>query len=259
MMPRGQRRNLGADAEQLGHKVIDMGGKVGQQLAFLLGLGTGQPGGLQRLDQLGRQRDQKGGIEFEKSSAAVKAGPGQAMSKSKCHNGPVVAALALGYKGGMTTQTPKNAPAVLLPPPVLFGGALGLGIALDWLLGWHLPMPLFARSLLSFILCGLGAIPAGSALAALRAAKTAIPTWKPVTALVTSGPYRYSRNPIYIGLILIYLGLVILLGSGTGLALLLPVVALLHFGVVLREEVFLKKKFGAAYQSYAESTPRWMQ
>lgn len=152
-----------------------------------------------------------------------------------------------------------DAPAVVLPPPLLLGGALLVGLALDFVAGWHLPMPLFARSLLGIILCGLGALPAVTAIRTLREANTPVPTWLPVRQIVTTGPYRYSRNPIYVGLILIYLGLVIILGSGTGLLLLLPLVGVLHFGVVLREEEYLNARFGDAYKKYCASTPRWLQ
>lgn len=148
---------------------------------------------------------------------------------------------------------------MILPPPVLFGGALLAGLALDWLLGWHLPMPLFARSLLALILIVLGAVPLGAALLALRKARTAIIPWHSTTRLLSDGPYRHTRNPIYLGMILIYLGLVIWLGSGTGFMLLPPVLFTLHFGVVLREEAYLARKFGEAYTAYCAQTPRWLQ
>ena len=148
---------------------------------------------------------------------------------------------------------------VLLPPPALFGGALLVGLALDWFLGWHLPMPLFARSLLAIILIMLGAVPLGAALYTLNKARTAIVPWHSTKRIIDSGPYRFTRNPIYVGMILIYLGLVIWLGSGTGFLLLLPVLFMLHFGVVLREEVYLARKFGEEYTAYCQQTPRWLQ
>ncbi len=148
---------------------------------------------------------------------------------------------------------------VLLPPPALFGGALLAGLALDWLLGWHLPMPLFARSLLALILIVLGAVPLATALVTLHKARTAIVPWHSTSRIINDGPFRYTRNPIYLGMILIYLALVIWLGSGAGFMLLLPVLFTLHFGVVLREEAYLSHKFGEAYKAYCEQTPRWLQ
>lgn len=148
---------------------------------------------------------------------------------------------------------------VLLPPPALFGGALLFGLIFDWLLGWHLPMPFFARSMLAAILVGIGLVPLLASLKALHDAKTAIPPWKSTRQIVISGPYKFSRNPIYIGMTLIYIGLVIWFGSGTGLLLLLPILATLHFGVVLREEAYLTRKFGEMYKNYCATTPRWLQ
>ncbi len=148
---------------------------------------------------------------------------------------------------------------VLLPPPALFGGALLLGLIIDWLFGWHLPMPLFARSLLAIILIGIGAVPVAAALYTLNQANTAILPWMSTRQIVTTGPFKFSRNPIYIGMVLVYVGLVIMLGSGAGLVLLLPVLGVLHFGIVLREEAYLMGKFGEMYKNYCASTPRWLQ
>lgn len=162
----------------------------------------------------------------------------------------------------MSKESSGHAPDhanVLLPPPALFGGALLLGLTVDWLFGWHLPMPVFARSLLALILIGIGAVPLIAALLALKQANTAIPPWLPTRQIVTTGPYKFSRNPIYIGLVLVYVGLVIMLGSGAGLVLLLPVLGILHFGIVLREEAYLTGKFGEMYKNYCASTPRWLQ
>lgn len=153
----------------------------------------------------------------------------------------------------------KETANVIAPPPVLFVGALVIGLVIDWLFGWHLPMPLFARSLLGLIVVLIGAIPLGLALIELRRANTPVEPWKPTRQIVTEGPYRFTRNPIYIGMSFIYLGLVIVFGSGAGFLLLLPVLVTLHFGVVLREEAYLAARFGKLYEAYCEKTPRWLQ
>ena len=89
-------------------------------------------------------------------------------------------------------------------------------------------------------------------------AGTAIPPYRPTTALVTDGPYRRSRNPIYLGMAFIYLGVV----SGTvslGALVLLPLVILvMEFGVIRREERYLETRFGAAYRSYRSQVRRWI-
>ena len=81
----------------------------------------------------------------------------------------------------------------------------------------------------------------------MRAADTNVPTNLPATALVTDGPFRTTRNPIYIGLALSFLGLSSLLDAPTAMLMLVPCLMVLHAGVVLREERYLEQKFGDDY------------
>ena len=81
---------------------------------------------------------------------------------------------------------------------------------------------------------------------------------EPSTVLVREGAYRVTRNPIYIGLILVYFGLCLVLTSVWMLLLLMPVVIILHRGVVKREEAYLTWKFGESYRRYTERVPRWL-
>lgn len=91
-----------------------------------------------------------------------------------------------------------------------------------------------------------------------RRAGTHVAPGQPAAALVTAGPYRFTRNPIYIGFVLVYFGLSIVLTSVWILLLLLPVVLILQRGVVLREEAYLERKFGEAYRAYTARVPRWL-
>ena len=78
------------------------------------------------------------------------------------------------------------------------------------------------------------------------------------TALVAAGPYAITRNPIYIGFVLVFLGFAIVLTSVWLLLLLIPVLAILQRGVVEREEAYLEGKFGDAYRKYKARVPRWL-
>lgn len=91
-----------------------------------------------------------------------------------------------------------------------------------------------------------------------RRAGTNVPSWQPSTALVTGGPYRFSRNPIYLAQTLIYLGLACGYGSAWPLALLPAVLIVMHHGVIRREERYLAARFGAAYRAYSASVRRWL-
>ncbi len=81
---------------------------------------------------------------------------------------------------------------------------------------------------------------------------------QPSTAIITTGPFRYSRNPAYVALTLLCVGLGVLLDNPWILVLLLPAVLLVHFGVVRREERYLERRFGEEYRRYKASVRRWL-
>ncbi len=91
-----------------------------------------------------------------------------------------------------------------------------------------------------------------------RQAGTSIIPGEPSTVLLESGPYRFTRNPIYIGFVIFYFGLAIMLTSAWMLLLLIPVLIILQRGVVEREEAYLQAKFGDAYRKYQARVPRWL-
>jgi protein-S-isoprenylcysteine O-methyltransferase Ste14 len=149
---------------------------------------------------------------------------------------------------------------VAIKPPLLFAGALVLGC----LLTWFFPIgPGLGAANATALAAGLGLAAAGIALTALsvrvfaRAGTSVIPTHAS-TALVATGPYAVTRNPIYIGFVLVFLGFAIVLTSVWLLLLLIPVLAILQRGVVEREEAYLEGKFGDAYRKYKARVPRWL-
>jgi protein-S-isoprenylcysteine O-methyltransferase Ste14 len=92
----------------------------------------------------------------------------------------------------------------------------------------------------------------------LSRAHTPVDPLKPTTALVTEGPFRYSRNPIYLALTLLYLGVVLLINALGILLLVVPAVLVLRYGVIAREEAYLTRKFGDAYRQYTAQVRRWL-
>jgi protein-S-isoprenylcysteine O-methyltransferase Ste14 len=149
---------------------------------------------------------------------------------------------------------------VVVKPPLLFAGALLLGCLLSWLvpLGPG-PGSANARALAvggTFALIGFAL--AGFSVREFRRAGTSVVPGEPSAMLVAKGPYRYTRNPIYIGLIILYFGLAVMLTSMWGLLLLIPVLIVLQRGVVEREEAYLQEKFGEAYRLYQARVPRWL-
>ncbi|MBN8551754.1 MAG: isoprenylcysteine carboxylmethyltransferase family protein [Caulobacterales bacterium] len=154
----------------------------------------------------------------------------------------------------------RDHPGVIAPPPLIYFGFLLLGWVLDAQV-LHLRMP-FDLTLpvkigaVVLILVGLGLEMWAGGL--FRRAGTNVVPWSPSTALVASGPYRFSRNPMYVGFTLVYLGLALGLQSPSALILLLPCLALMTWGVILREERYLAARFGQAYLDYKDRVRRWL-
>ena len=95
-------------------------------------------------------------------------------------------------------------------------------------------------------------------VAKFRAAGTPVPARKPTTVIVRTGPYRFSRNPIYLAFSVFQLGIAIWANSVWLLATLVGAVALIHYLVIRREEQYLERKFGAQYADYKASVRRWL-
>jgi protein-S-isoprenylcysteine O-methyltransferase Ste14 len=149
---------------------------------------------------------------------------------------------------------------VRIPPPKLFLSGLAAGLLLEWLwpLGWLKDLP----ALLRFGLGG-GLVVAGVALMApamglFQKVGTPVPPWEPSAALVTTGPYGYSRNPMYLSVVMIYVGLALLFAAAWPLVLLIPVLLVLHFAVIRLEEAYLERRFGETYRNYRARVRRWI-
>jgi protein-S-isoprenylcysteine O-methyltransferase Ste14 len=145
-------------------------------------------------------------------------------------------------------------------PPVLYLACLLLGLALDRVL--PLPLILPEAALIHWTVGG-GLILIGVAILAagvrnFSRAATPVPSNQPVRALVTSGIHGWSRNPIYVGMLLLYTGIGIAARRPWVLILALPLVVILRYGVVAREETYLERRFGDAYREYKARVRRWL-
>lgn len=148
-------------------------------------------------------------------------------------------------------------PRPVAPPPFFFGGAFIIGLALHWLA----PVPRWSgtsTSLIGGILVLLGIAVAVWGFRTLKAAKTTIHVHEVSSALVDGGPYGLSRNPLYVALTLLHLGIAIALGLPWPLLLLLPTVPLVQILVVKREEARLEAWFGQDYLDYKGRVRRWI-
>jgi protein-S-isoprenylcysteine O-methyltransferase Ste14 len=148
---------------------------------------------------------------------------------------------------------------VRFPPPLIYVAGLALGIAADRFgrlprLGLHSGL----REVLGIglVLAGLAISFAGAGLFMRKG--TAIIPYKPASALVTSGIYGWTRNPMYLGMALSYLGFAALFNSLASLVLLPLVLMTVHTQVIAREEAYLERAFGADYLAYKKRVRAWI-
>ena len=154
----------------------------------------------------------------------------------------------------------QDSARVIAPPPLIGLGALLLGLALDWILPADLVttvLPLWTRLVLGGALVAGGFILMQTAKRAFQNLGTEVKPWLPSTQIVASGPYGYMRNPMYVAGLLIIGGLALALASDWTLVMLVPTAIVLHYGVVLREERYLERKFGDAYRQYRQAVSRY--
>jgi protein-S-isoprenylcysteine O-methyltransferase Ste14 len=160
----------------------------------------------------------------------------------------------------MTAPTPLSNAGVRFPPPFLFV----IGLLVGWLLDrYWFPLPLSrfggsAVKALGWVLLALGIILAAWGIATFRRAKTAINPHLSASQLVTHGPYRLTRNPMYTGLTVQYLGVAALIDSGWPIIVLPIVLFVLVRTVISREEAYLNDAFGADYGAYSARVRRWL-
>jgi len=148
---------------------------------------------------------------------------------------------------------------IVAPGPWIAFGALALGLALDamfWI-GMLAKVASPLRSPLALLLVAFGGWMVFRANVAFRRAGTAFQPWVPTQSLATGDVYAWTRNPMYQGFLILVLGLAILFRSDWTLLLLPAAAMLVHYGVVLREERYLARRFGDPYRSYLETVPRY--
>ena len=145
----------------------------------------------------------------------------------------------------------------MLPPPVIFAIVLLISYGLQrGRPDESLPEPL--RLYLALGLAVVAIALAGLCVRAFWRQKTSVDPYKPVTALVVTGPFQFSRNPMYIALTLLYLGVAVYFGLVWAILLLPFALGAVHFGVIVREESYLEKKFGQEYLDYKSRVRRWI-
>jgi len=157
-------------------------------------------------------------------------------------------------------ETNADTSGVVFPPPFIYAGGLALGYVLHQLY----PIVLFgnaaagARKLVGWGLIAVWVVLSGSAVFLFRRAGTSPIPMRPTTALVVRGPYRFTRNPMYVGLAALYLGITLLVNALWPLVLLPVVLIVVRRRVIAREEAYLEGKLGDEYRAYKARVRRWL-
>ena len=148
-------------------------------------------------------------------------------------------------------------PGVAAPPPLIYLGAFLIVLVCRSV--WPMPIDAGSRGLWpGLLMIALGAGIAIWGRRTMAAAGTNVNPSRPAKAIVSSGPFRFSRNPLYLSLTTIYLGLTLAVNTWWGVVVLIPLLFVMHRGVVLREERYLEQKFGEPYRQYRSSVRRYL-
>lgn len=152
-------------------------------------------------------------------------------------------------------ETPDR-PGVIALPPLIYLAAIVLAFVLALLVPLPLAVPVVVRWVAGVIvLAGIGLAMLGRVT--FERAGTNVNPMEPATKLVLTGPYRVTRNPMYVGMALATVALAVATVNGWLLVLLVPTWAVMHWGVIVREERYLARKFGAEYEEYRRRVRRY--
>lgn len=146
---------------------------------------------------------------------------------------------------------------VKFPPPFVYAAAVIGG----WLLNRAWPLPIGSgewQRMLGWLGVGVWAALFVSSLGLFLRRRTSIIPHRPAKALVIAGPYRFTRNPMYVSLAALTIGLAAFLNTWWPIVLLVPALVAIRYTVIAREEAYLRRRFGAEYDEYARNVRRWI-
>ena len=157
--------------------------------------------------------------------------------------------------GGMTDST--DSPGVHIPPPFFYVAAIGAGV----LLRRAVPLAIgggAARVVAAWVFVALFVVLLLWSFAWFARQKTTVIPNKPANALVLDGPFRFTRNPLYLAMALLTIGAGLWLNTWWVLILLAPAMLAIDRLVIAREEAYLRRRFGAEYEAYTARVRRWL-
>jgi protein-S-isoprenylcysteine O-methyltransferase Ste14 len=153
----------------------------------------------------------------------------------------------------------KDIPGVIIFPPLIPLVVLVVGVALDLIFPLTLlsHVPIAVRVVVGAALVALGIASAIMGERAFKRVGTNVNPFRPALSLTGQGIFGHLRNPMYVGMALVVLGIVVAFALEWTFLMLIIGAFVMHYGVVLREERYLERKFGEDYRAYKESVPRY--
>jgi len=156
-------------------------------------------------------------------------------------------------------MTKRDHAGVLIPPPLLYLIPIAIAMLLHSRRPWPIADAWLALTLWGAVVFATGvAIGATSVFNFRKANTTILPMGRPTTAIVAHGPYRFTRNPMYLGMACGYLGISLMLNNLWALLFMPLAVAVIDWFVIRREERYLAGKFGEPYREYCSRVRRWI-
>jgi protein-S-isoprenylcysteine O-methyltransferase Ste14 len=155
------------------------------------------------------------------------------------------------------TESAGDTSGIRVPPPLYYIAGYLAGVVLELVLPTSWP-PTGVRIAVAVLTAGAWLGLDGAAMLNFRRAGTSMVPMNPTTALVTSGPYRLTRNPMYLGMAFLYVAFAFAFGVTWALAFLPAVLVIVDRFVIAREEPYLERKFGQAYRDYKARVRRWL-
>ena len=157
-----------------------------------------------------------------------------------------------------TLATSSDNPGVIAFPPLIWAVGAVISVLVHFFV---IQLPIMRYGIC--LVCGIVSIIlaptlALSALLTMRAAGTNVDPAKPALTIVRGGPFRFTRNPMYLALCLLQVALGFFLNDRITLAFVVPLALILHYGVILREERYLTAKFGEPYLELKRKVRRWI-
>ncbi len=151
----------------------------------------------------------------------------------------------------------RDAPGLIVPPPLVYLPAVAVGFLLHRY--WPIAvLPTSAQYTVGPVLLAVSAAIMPLVLREFRKAHTNFAPRKPTTSIITGGPFRFSRNPSYLSLTVVCLGIAVVADKVWIIVALVPVLVFMNYVVIPREEQYLEGKFGEEYLRYKRSVRRWL-